>query len=262
MAAHLGAAVMQPQQHAAADKQQHCASAGRHAHDAAVHQHQQHHASTSVVTVAVDLTAGTAAGIAQLLVGHPFDTIKVRACCRCNCCQLRLPPCSTAARARNPAPQQPLPPAPHNATHTGEAAESELSSWLHQLQGPAGRRQAGARAFQHHPPSGPHAAPSYRSPPRHCGTPVPRVLQQTLLGEGLKGLYKGISAPLATVAVFNAVLFASRGQMEGLLEHADGACALFGGQLSSRQCQSPCNRTAAVYPGMLLCAACCVQARP
>ena len=27
--------------------------------------------------VLVDLTAGTVAGVAQLLVGHPFDTVKV-----------------------------------------------------------------------------------------------------------------------------------------------------------------------------------------
>jgi hypothetical protein len=45
---------------------------------------------------------------------------------------------------------------------------------------------------------------------------------QTLVNEGLKGIYKGISAPLATVALFNAVLFASRGQMEVLLKHKDG----------------------------------------
>jgi solute carrier family 25 carnitine/acylcarnitine transporter 20/29 len=45
---------------------------------------------------------------------------------------------------------------------------------------------------------------------------------QTLVKEGFKGLYKGMSAPLATVALFNAVLFASRGQMEVLLAHKDG----------------------------------------
>lgn len=50
-------------------------------------------------------------------------------------------------------------------------------------------------------------------------------LVQTLVQEGVKGIYKGISAPLATVAVFNAVLFASRGQMEVLLKHTDGETA-------------------------------------
>jgi tagatose-1,6-bisphosphate aldolase len=49
-----------------------------------------------------------------------------------------------------------------------------------------------------------------------------RLLLQTLVREGFKGLYKGMSAPLATVALFNAVLFASRGQMEVLLAHKDG----------------------------------------
>jgi hypothetical protein len=32
------------------------------------------------VKVAIDLAAGTFGGIAQLIVGHPFDTIKVRCC--------------------------------------------------------------------------------------------------------------------------------------------------------------------------------------
>lgn len=45
---------------------------------------------------------------------------------------------------------------------------------------------------------------------------------QTLFKEGLKGIYKGMGAPLATVALFNAVLFASRGQMQVLLSHKDG----------------------------------------
>lgn len=59
-------------------------------------------------------------------------------------------------------------------------------------------------------------------------TPPPHLphllvwLQQTLFKEGVKGIYKGFSAPLATVALFNAVLFASRGQMEVLLRHKDG----------------------------------------
>lgn len=53
----------------------------------------------------------------------------------------------------------------------------------------------------------------------HTRTPAP---QQTLVNEGFKGIYKGFSAPLATVALFNAVLFASRGQMEVLLRHTDG----------------------------------------
>lgn len=45
---------------------------------------------------------------------------------------------------------------------------------------------------------------------------------QTLASDGIKGLFKGMGAPLATVALFNAVLFATRGQMEKLLAHSDG----------------------------------------
>ena len=51
--------------------------------------------------------------------------------------------------------------------------------------------------------------------------------RKTLASEGLRGLYKGMAAPLATVALFNAVMFATRGQMEQLLEHADGMCLAY-----------------------------------
>ncbi len=47
-------------------------------------------------------------------------------------------------------------------------------------------------------------------------------LPQTVAADGITGLFRGMGAPLATVAVFNAVLFAARGQMEALLAHEDG----------------------------------------
>lgn len=107
---------------------------------------------------AQDLTAGTVAGVAQLLVGHPFDTIKVK------------------------------------------------------LQSQAGGRPAGS--------AGQHGAAAAAAP-RFSG-PIDAAAR-TLRTEGIKGMYKGMGAPLATVALFNAVLFASRGQMEVLLAHPDGA---------------------------------------
>jgi len=97
--------------------------------------------------VAKDLTAGTFAGVAQLLVGHPFDTIKVK--------------------------------------------------------------------LQSQP------APLPGQQPRYSG--AVDAVKQTLAAEGPKGLYKGMGAPLATVAVFNAVLFTARGQMEALLRDSPGA---------------------------------------
>lgn len=42
----------------------------------------------------------------------------------------------------------------------------------------------------------------------------------------MTSLFRGMSAPFATVAVYNAVLFAARGQMESILAHADGAVLL------------------------------------
>lgn len=105
--------------------------------------------------VAKDLTAGTFAGVAQLLVGHPFDTIKVK--------------------------------------------------------------------LQSQP------APLPGHPPKFSG--AIDAVKQTLAAEGPKGLYKGMGAPLATVAVFNAVLFTARGQMEGLLRDSPGAHLSVGQQM-------------------------------
>ncbi|KAL5224883.1 hypothetical protein ABZP36_011522 [Zizania latifolia] len=97
--------------------------------------------------VSKDLTAGTVGGAAQLVVGHPFDTIKVK-----------------------------------------------LQS-------------------QPTPPPG--------QPPKFAG--AMDAVKQTLAAEGPRGLYKGMGAPLATVAAFNAVLFTVRGQMEAVLRSEPGA---------------------------------------
>ncbi|KAF6151324.1 hypothetical protein GIB67_040597 [Kingdonia uniflora] len=92
--------------------------------------------------VVKDLTAGTVGGAAQLVVGHPFDTIKVKL------------------------QSQPVP-----------------------LPG---------------------------QPPKFSG--AMDAVKQTIAVEGVGGLYKGMGAPLATVAAFNALLFTVRGQMEALLK--------------------------------------------
>ncbi|KAJ0594193.1 putative mitochondrial carrier domain superfamily [Helianthus annuus] len=97
--------------------------------------------------VAKDLTAGTIGGAAQLIVGHPFDTIKVKL------------------------QSQPVPP------------PGQL--------------------------------------PRYSG--AIDAVKQTIAAEGPRGLYKGMGAPLATVAALNAVLFTVRGQMEALLRSEPGA---------------------------------------
>ena len=49
------------------------------------------------------------------------------------------------------------------------------------------------------------------------------AVRKTLAVEGARGLYRGLAAPLATIAVFNAVMFATRGQVEQWLAHSDGA---------------------------------------
>lgn len=97
--------------------------------------------------VSKDLTSGTVGGAAQLIVGHPFDTIKVK--------------------------------------------------------------------LQSQP------APLPGQPPKYAG--AIDAVKQTIAAEGPRGLYKGMGAPLATVAAFNALLFTVRGQMEALLRSAPGA---------------------------------------
>lgn len=97
--------------------------------------------------VAKDLAAGTVGGAAQLIVGHPFDTIKVK--------------------------------------------------------------------LQSQPTPLPGQLPKYSG--------AIDAVKQTLAAEGPRGLYKGMGAPLATVAAFNAVLFTVRGQMETYLRSEPGA---------------------------------------
>lgn len=49
------------------------------------------------------------------------------------------------------------------------------------------------------------------------------AMKQTFLKEGVRGYYRGLGPPLATVAAFNAVLFSARGLTEHLLRHPDGS---------------------------------------
>lgn len=95
---------------------------------------------------AKDLIAGTVGGVAQLICGHPFDTIKVK--------------------------------------------------------------------LQSQPTPLPGQLPKYSG--------AMNAARKTIAEEGPRGLYKGMGAPLATVAAYNAVLFTVRGQMEGLLRSQPG----------------------------------------
>ncbi|KAL2901402.1 Mitochondrial carnitine/acylcarnitine carrier-like protein [Bienertia sinuspersici] len=120
--------------------------------------------------VGKDLIAGTVGGAAQLIVGHPFDTIKVK---------LQSQP-------------TPLP---------GQA-------------------------------------------PRYSG--AIDAVRQTMAAEGPRGLFKGMGAPLATVAAFNAVLFTVRGQMEAFLRSEPGAPLTVGQQTT-------CGAGAGVAVSFLAC---------
>ncbi|KAK9120740.1 hypothetical protein Syun_018357 [Stephania yunnanensis] len=120
--------------------------------------------------VAKDLTAGTIGGAAQLICGHPFDTIKVK--------------------------------------------------------------------LQSQPTPLPGQVPKY--------TGAIDAVKKTIAAEGLGGLYKGMGAPLATVAAFNAVLFTVKGQLVALLRSEPGA------SLSINQ-QVVCGAGAGVAVSFLAC---------
>ncbi|KAL5550953.1 hypothetical protein UlMin_001129 [Ulmus minor] len=120
--------------------------------------------------VVKDLTAGTVGGAAQLICGHPFDTIKVK--------------------------------------------------------------------LQSQPTPLPGQLPKYAG--------AIDAVKQTIAAEGFGGLYKGMGAPLATVAAFNAVLFTVRGQMETLLRSEPGATLTVGQQVI-------CGAGAGVAVSVLAC---------
>ncbi|KAF5201365.1 Mitochondrial carnitine/acylcarnitine carrier-like protein [Thalictrum thalictroides] len=120
--------------------------------------------------VAKDLTAGTIGGAAQLICGHPFDTIKVKL------------------------QSQPVPLAGQLPKYTGAID----------------------------------------------------AVKKTIVAEGLGGMYKGMGAPLATVAAFNAVLFTVRGQLESILRSEPGS------RLTINQ-QVVCGAGAGVVVSFLAC---------
>jgi hypothetical protein len=119
-----------------------------------------------------DLAAGTIAGTAQLLVGHPFDTIKV-GFSSAGCAAGARPsqrrsgmrdPASRHLEVRRPGgrPGCATPLAQAGAPPAGQAAEPVHQRAGHlRIQGPRGRRQAGAPP---RPAQRPGAAPASRRP--------------------------------------------------------------------------------------------------
>ncbi|KAI3435630.1 hypothetical protein D9Q98_001689 [Chlorella vulgaris] len=96
---------------------------------------------TATMKLGVDLASGTAAGVSQLLVGHPFDTVKVR-------------------------------------MQVGRADVTALAA------------------------------------------------ARSIASNGVTAFYRGLAAPLTTVAAFNAILFSSRGAAERMLA-SDGALSIW-----------------------------------
>lgn len=72
------------------------------------------------------------------------------------------------------------------------------------------------------------------------------AVKQTIAKEGFRGLFKGMGAPLATVAACNAVLFTARGQMEALFRVEPGLPLSVGQQVA-------CGAGAGVAVSFLTC---------
>ncbi|KIZ07141.1 carnitine/acylcarnitine carrier-like protein [Monoraphidium neglectum] len=77
--------------------------------------------------------------------------------------------------------------------------------------------------------------------------------RQTLAKEGLRGFYRGMAAPFATVALFNAILFSSRGQAQALLAHEDGSPLTLSDELLSALAASAAVSLVACPTELLKC---------
>ncbi|KAJ9480311.1 putative Mitochondrial carnitine carrier (putative) [Pseudozyma hubeiensis] len=130
----------------------------------------------------VDFIAGTAGGIASLLAGHPFDTVKTR---------LQAQPCATSH------------PISHiHSTPTTNSSSSRLASSPTQLKY-SSTAQSAALSLPHTstPAQGSIrlTLPIYRS-----ATDAFRII---IREERLSGLYKGVTSPMLGVAIMNASIF-------------------------------------------------------
>ncbi|EPQ28942.1 uncharacterized protein PFL1_03742 [Pseudozyma flocculosa PF-1] len=164
----------------------------------------------------VDFVAGTAAGVASLLAGHPFDTVKTRLQTQPH----SLPHSSTPASSPPPSNLRPesrplLAPQPTTSSSAAAAAASSSRSTHHAAIITAPLRR----------PDG--TIPIYRS-----ATHAFRVIVKE---EKLLGLYKGVTSPMLGVAVMNASIFGLYGlalrfqQQHGLFAPQSSGPGLLGG---------------------------------
>ncbi|CBQ72776.1 related to Carrier protein YMC1, mitochondrial precursor [Sporisorium reilianum SRZ2] len=144
-------------------------------------------ASGAAPSALVDFIAGTAGGIASLLAGHPFDTVKTRLQAQSSTSYTPAPSIdasstskllssSSAARLQYASTSLPHAGAQHAATLTLPHAASAAGS-------------AGIRV----------SLPMYRS-----ATDAFRII---IKEERIWGLYKGVTSPMLGVAIMNASIF-------------------------------------------------------
>lgn len=174
------------------------------------------------------MTAGTFAGAASLVIGHPFDTIKVTHCCQLSslspirpciaglCFWLHAFTCRSSYKVSQNHLQDSC---CSTVEHLMQSKRYVLCMFLHQ--------SCMARPFANKYVCADDLCTTCASP---CSRQPLPCCMQTIAEGGAQSLFRGMGAPFATVAFYNAILFAARGQMESMLAHADGdsfvACSL------------------------------------
>ena len=130
----------------------------------------------------VDFIAGTAAGVASLLAGHPFDTIKTR----------------LQAQSHSHSPSSPSPSPSPSPSASASASSSRLADTRpllpkHALAHAHTIKPVSSRALTH------ASTPIYRN--------ATHAFHVIVRQERFIGLYKGVTSPLLGVAIMNASIF-------------------------------------------------------
>ncbi|SPC67598.1 related to Carrier protein YMC1, mitochondrial precursor [Ustilago sp. UG-2017b] len=150
-------------------------------------------ASQGSPSTMVDFIAGTAGGIASLLAGHPFDTVKTRLQAQSTTIPHTTPPIDSPGTAHNSV---------SSSSRLLKASTANLDYLSAQTPRHAGASSA-TLIFPHPSPASSAAirisVPVYRS-----ATDAFRII----IKEGhIWGLYKGVTPPMLGVAVMNASIF-------------------------------------------------------
>lgn len=149
-------------------------------------------ASAATPSALVDFIAGTAGGIASLLAGHPFDTVKTR---------LQAQPAPSIDTASTASTSSKL--LSSSSSSSGAWLQYSATSVSHQnaASAPAGHA---ATLTLSHPASSTCRGIRVSLPTYRSATDAFRII---IKEERIWGLYKGVTFPMLGVAIMNASIF-------------------------------------------------------